>query len=393
MTVVRDHSDHQPGEATPDEVIAPAATPTAGDFGLHDASWSGDEWERLLRTLISEGFASWKDVTALVLGHLNPSQVGTSLASSEGFKRKYGKGNTMRVVMDWAYRQTGRCADCGTRLELQADHMKGREEFDDPLDADFIENMTLRCRRCNVIRRPSHEFGGLTFLTAEAALMWILFVIRPRTLFDYKKMCRLYGMTMSDIRMEEAWAMAHWLARANPPAYGIEDDARGHYDLVLWQDGAITRVEAGGAISDGGQRFYEGISGSAYLGFVAQAGDGKLRAYEYAISSMPFSTYDLGSRPPQSLAIRYSPPDREKKERSALSALPPRGMKLIWHAVRYRQQRFRLLSTDDAIRFERLFLELSFRGTKITVPMPLGRGKLEAIYPLSPEKRSVEPPA
>ena len=61
---------------------------------------------------------------------------------------------------------------CRLRLkvsELQADHINGRESFKDPLDADYIENMTLRCRRCNVIRRPSHEFGGLTFLTATRA--------------------------------------------------------------------------------------------------------------------------------------------------------------------------------------------------------------------------------
>jgi hypothetical protein len=31
---------------------------------------------------------------------INPSQVGTSLASSKGFKRKYGKGNTMKIVME-----------------------------------------------------------------------------------------------------------------------------------------------------------------------------------------------------------------------------------------------------------------------------------------------------
>ncbi len=142
----------------------------------------------------------------------------------------------MKVVMEWVYRQTDRCADCGTRLELQADHIRGKESYADPLDADFIENMILRCRRCNVVRRPSHEFGGLTFLTAEAALMWILFILRPRTLDDYVRMCRLYGMTMSDIRMQEAWAMAHWLARADPPAYGIENDNASFYDLLLWPD-------------------------------------------------------------------------------------------------------------------------------------------------------------
>jgi hypothetical protein len=161
-----------PDEATPAEVSTPAI-PAPG-FGFQDRGWSERQWLRLLQTLTESGIVGWKEVTALVLGHLNPSQVGTSLASSKGFKRRYGKGNTMKLVMEWVYQQTGRCADCGTRLELQADHLTGRERYADPLDADFIENMTLRCRRCNVVRRPSHEFGGLTFLTAEAALMWIL---------------------------------------------------------------------------------------------------------------------------------------------------------------------------------------------------------------------------
>src|SRR5207253_1014354 len=98
--------------------------------------------------------------------------------------------------------------------------------------ADFIENMVLRCRRCNVIRRRSHKFGGLTHLTAEAALMWILLVVRPLTHLDYIRMCRLYGMTMSDIRMNEAWAMAHWLSREKPPAFIRREGNKGHVLLV-----------------------------------------------------------------------------------------------------------------------------------------------------------------
>jgi hypothetical protein len=104
---------HITGEATPQEVSPPPVPPPS--FGLHDSHWAENDWFLLLKGLIESGVGSWKDVTALVLGHLNPSQVGTSLASSDGFKRKYGKGNTMRIVMDWVYQQTGRCADCGSR--------------------------------------------------------------------------------------------------------------------------------------------------------------------------------------------------------------------------------------------------------------------------------------
>src|SRR5438093_13446815 len=97
-------------------------------FGLQDKGWTDDQWRELLEKLIHAGFFAWKDVAALVLGHLNPSQVGTSLASSKGFKKRYGKGNTMKIVMDWLYKQDGRCVVCGTRLELQADHSKDKKK-------------------------------------------------------------------------------------------------------------------------------------------------------------------------------------------------------------------------------------------------------------------------
>ena len=43
--------------------------------------------------------------------------------------------------------------------------------------------------------------------------MWILFVKRPRTYQEFERLCRDYGMTMANIRFQEAWAMAHWLKR------------------------------------------------------------------------------------------------------------------------------------------------------------------------------------
>lgn len=66
---------------------------------------------------------------------------------------------------------------------------------------------------------------------------------------------------MSDIRMQEAWAMAHWLSRANPPQYGIEDDNNSNYDLLLWPDCAISRVDLGTAVSDGAERIYSAVPG------------------------------------------------------------------------------------------------------------------------------------
>jgi hypothetical protein len=201
---------------------------TLGDNSDHfaespgiDVDWSEENWQHLLSWLIDTGFVSAKEIGALVLGHLNPSQVGTSIASKKTFQANYPPRHTMKAVLAWHIEQDGRCVDCGSRLELQADHVETRQQYGEA--ADRLENMTLRCRRCNVIRRPSHRKGGLTHLTTEAALMWLLFVKRPRTYQAYERLCRAYGLSMANIRFKEAWAMAHWLAREG--LYTIDPDS------------------------------------------------------------------------------------------------------------------------------------------------------------------------
>jgi hypothetical protein len=181
------------------------------NFPSDDRDWSESDWAKLLEILISEKLVTMQEITSLVLGHLNPSQVGTSIASKKTFQSNYPPKKTMQAVYKWHNEQSGTCADCGTRLELQADHVIPRETLGD--EADKLENMTLRCRRCNVVKRPSHTQGGKTFLTAESALMWILFTKRPKTYQEYESLCRSYGMTMANVRFHEAWAMAHWLNR------------------------------------------------------------------------------------------------------------------------------------------------------------------------------------
>lgn len=241
----------------------------------NDTDWCEDQWNALLQHLIDTGLVTWHQISALVLGHLNPSQIGTSIASNKSFQKHFPKRKIWTAVRQWHFDQSGMCSDCGTRLELQADHIISKEivgkvgmqivqnNIDEqklfasiyeiltkemkhsqganniPSDliriigetlreailngardqetlakcADRLENMILRCRRCNVIRRPSHKLGGKTFLTAEAALMWILLVKRPSTYREFHDLCRSYGMTMANIRFQEAWAMAIWLAR------------------------------------------------------------------------------------------------------------------------------------------------------------------------------------
>lgn len=306
-------------------------------FQYEDEHWAEEKWKSLLEHLISSELLTWKEIAALTLGHLNPSQVGTSLASSEGFKLRYGKGNTMRVVMNWFYNQNGRCVDCGTRLELQADHNTSRESFDNPLDADFIENLVLRCRRCNVIKRPSHQFGGNTYLTAEAALMWILFNYRPRTLRDFIRMCRLYGMTMSDIRMQEGWAMAHWLQSEADFHYEIDAPDKPCL-LFYWPNGAITRAWPKDGIE--GVILYESILPASELCFVTAerlALDRyRVMAYRVMVKIFPFSHYFVKiGEPPYALAINYSAPKRggEIVGRPIIGLMPPSGMDLLAHTI------------------------------------------------------------
>jgi transcriptional regulator with XRE-family HTH domain len=191
-------------------------------FPPNDEDWQEPDWHDFLQHLVEGGMLSWKEVAALTLGHLNPSQVGTSIASKKTFQAAFEKGKCWSAVRQWHFEQTGRCADCGTRLELQADHVETRADHGD--HADRLDNLTLRCRRCNVIRRPSHKHGGKTHLTAEAALMWLLFTKKPRTYQEFEKLCRGYGMTMANIRFQEAWAMAHWLSRAGQ--YSIDADSK-----------------------------------------------------------------------------------------------------------------------------------------------------------------------
>lgn len=180
-------------------------------FPENETEWTEAQWKQMLEGLIAQGLVSYEEITPLVLGQLNPSQVGTSIASNASFKSHYPKRECWKTVREWHFNQTGKCADCGTRLDLQADHIIPREELG--AEADYVNNLTLRCRRCNVIKRPSHKNGGKTFLTAEAALMWILFTKQPATYQEFQQLCRNYGLTMANIRFEEAWAMAKWLER------------------------------------------------------------------------------------------------------------------------------------------------------------------------------------
>ena len=195
---------------------------TITSFPYSDRDWSDEQWKYMLEYLVDIGMVNYREIASLVLGHLNPSQVGTSVASNKSFQSHYAPRKCWEAVRQWHFDQSGKCAYCGTRLELQADHIIPKELLGDA--ANTLENMTLRCRRCNVIKRPSHRHGGETFLTAEAALRWILFTRRPDTYEEFMSLCRGYGLTMASVRFEEAWAMAKWLEKEGK--YSISPDSK-----------------------------------------------------------------------------------------------------------------------------------------------------------------------
>lgn len=335
-------------EAEAEGAVAEVA-PEVLDYGLQDQRWSTDDWRGLLDELITLGLVTWKEVVVLALGQMNPPQVGTAIASSPGFKANFdtASGSLMSAVMRWFYAEAGTCADCGTRLDLQADHVDPRQNYENPGDADRLDNLTLRCRRCNVIRRPSHVFGGVTHLSAEAALMWILLVVRPRTLLDFVRLCRLYAMTMADVRMQEAWAMAQWLSRDDHVAYEIEDDSAGQYDIELWPDGAVTRRRTRGDVPHEDARvLYSAVPGNAVFAFVSRDDAGACRFHEVKVAVLPFSTYDLGDRPPSALAVLPTPSDRSTGVMAPLRFLPPRGLELVSFTIRSPAQNSRVEYLD-----------------------------------------------
>lgn len=334
-------SDTQPpeddqAEAVPIEVDEPVIT-AEDAFGFQDRLWDDDQWRDLLEHLIEAGFFSWQDVATLALGQANPPQVGTSIASKANFQKNHprtadGK-STMQQVFAWLYTQVGTCVEpgCGTRLDLQADHVAPiAEAIDDPAKVDQLTNLVLRCRRHNVIRRKSHKLGGKTYLTAESALMWILLVLRPRTRIDFIRMCRLYGMTMADVRMDEAWAMAVWLNRDETIGYDIAADDEPAV-VMIWPDNALTRRRPDDPQPQEAQVLAE-ASGDQIITFITrtQAAPQVYRLHRMKVSYLPFSHYDLGERAPNSLAVlAHRAKGDEVGNLIALPVLPPRERQLV----------------------------------------------------------------
>ena len=100
---------------------------------------------------------------------------------------------------------------------MEVDHQVPKELFikqgRDPREADTLDNMQLLTKRENVIKRGSHKLGGLSFAPAAAVLVYILMRFRPPTYAEFVTLCRAHGLTMANIRFQEAWSFAVWLSR------------------------------------------------------------------------------------------------------------------------------------------------------------------------------------
>lgn len=198
-----------PAPAPPTNPNAPAPAPLDVTIGRR---WTQAQWLDLLKKLVADKLVTWEEVASITLGELNPPQVGTSLASNKNIQAHYEPRKTWQAVRAWLYAQPLGCRQCGTLLKLEAEHIRPKDELGPA--ADHLDNLQLLCKRCNAKKRPSHTKAGLTHLTAESGLMWLMLHFRPKTYEEFEKLCRDYGFTMANIRFQEAWGLAEWLRRA-----------------------------------------------------------------------------------------------------------------------------------------------------------------------------------
>lgn len=65
---------------------------TISSFPEADRDWTDEQWKDMIEYLVDTGMVKYREIASLVLGHLNPSQVGTSVASNkfEHLCRTYG---------------------------------------------------------------------------------------------------------------------------------------------------------------------------------------------------------------------------------------------------------------------------------------------------------------
>jgi hypothetical protein len=69
------------------------------DFPAKDSDWTDAHWRHLINWFMDSGILTARELASLMLGHLNPSQVGTSIASKETFQAHFPPRKIMQAVM------------------------------------------------------------------------------------------------------------------------------------------------------------------------------------------------------------------------------------------------------------------------------------------------------
>jgi hypothetical protein len=313
------------------------------------------DWRALMLRIRDLRGLTDKLLVPFILGELNPNQVATSIASNKDLPNAE-EGERVSGVIAWLRSQVGSCSICGTTLDLQVDHETPRQDIIEGratvADVANPANYRLRCRRHNSSRR--HKRGGLTHLTTQSALMWLLFEFLPRTPFDFARLGRLYGLSMFAPRFAEAWTMAHWLRTSRQ--FDFEDsadlsDILSH--LLLWPDGAMTRRRPEDLRQTGARQSNVMVSSRNHLIVIATA-DRKATAFRLPIITVPYSHYFSGRKvtvsvgavsrdlTPPDLCFNY--PSRKKgmgvPPFPTWKPSPPRGFEVI--------QVYEVPSTADA---------------------------------------------
>lgn len=163
--------------------------------------------ERLIKDLVERGILDWRTIAKEMLQALQPPQTATHVTKYDGIKEIYERRKRWAPSRRWMYSQYGRCENCDRITSLTHDHIVESDVLG--LKADRLENLRFLCRRCNQSRH--WEKGNLLELGTAAAVMYLIFTEEPETLEKLTHLGRELGLTQSNQRFEEAWALAVYL--------------------------------------------------------------------------------------------------------------------------------------------------------------------------------------
>lgn len=169
----------------------------------------------LVEGLIEAGVITWSDIAEEILQAMQPPQTATHVPQLDGIRELYESRQRWAPSRRWMYAQYGRCGECGALLSMTHDHVLSRDLLGSK--ADYLENLRFLCRRCNQARH--WEKGNILAWGTAAAVQYLLHTESPSTVKELEELGKELGLTQSNQRYEEAWALAVFLSR------------QGQYDL------------------------------------------------------------------------------------------------------------------------------------------------------------------